>query len=78
MEDENNIMQNLLDAGCPESAAVFAQQLYNSGQKKDALQAMKLVRCNLMDELHKSQRRVDCLDFLIRQTEKEIKTIKER
>ena len=34
--------------------------------------------CNLIDELHQSQRRVDRLDYLIRQTEKEMKTTTER
>ena len=29
-------------------------------------------RCSRMEELHESQRRVDCLDFLIRQTAKTI------
>ena len=27
-------------------------------------------RCSRMEELHESQRKVDCLDFLIRQTAK--------
>ena len=78
MEDRKNIMQNLLDTGCPEQSAVFAQQLYDGGQIRDALQVMKIVRCGLMDELHKSQRKVDRLDFLIRQTENEIKKTTER
>jgi len=34
---------------------------------------MKAFRCDLMDALHQSQRRVDCLDYLIRLTEKEIR-----
>ena len=39
---------------------------------------MKVIRCDLMEALHQSQRRVDCLDYLIRKTEKEIITGKER
>ena len=38
---------------------------------------MKKDRCRLMDELHESGRKVDCLDFLIRSTEKEMKQAKQ-
>lgn len=72
------IKENLLDAGCAEASAQAVERLYRAGQLQDALRQMKVIRCNLMDELHKSQRRVDCLDYLIRQTEKEIRTTTER
>lgn len=39
---------------------------------QDALQKMKKDRCRRMDERHESGRKVDHLDFLIRQTEKEL------
>ena len=40
---------------------------------------MKLLRCDLIEEMHQSQRKLDCLDFLIRDTEKEMKkTYRER
>ena len=70
MEAPNLCRQDLLDAGCPESSAAFAEQLYSSGKLREALQALKVIRCGLMDELHNSQRKVDCLDYLIRQIEK--------
>ena len=44
-----------------------------AGNMEDALRIMKKDRCRLMDELHESGRKVDCLDFLIRTAEKEIK-----
>ena len=75
---EQAFMENLLDAGCEEASAQAVERLYRAGQLQDALRQMKLIRCDLMDELHKSQRRVDCLDYLIRQTEKEIKSTTER
>ena len=42
------------------------------------IRKLRLLRCDLIEELHRSQRKVDCLDFLIRQTEKENKTTCER
>jgi hypothetical protein len=63
------VRRNLLDAGCSDQSAAFVDQLVRTGRMTDALHEMKVIRCDLMDELHQSQRRVDCLDYLIRQTE---------
>ena len=69
---------NLLDAGCSEESAVMVERLCSEGRLYDALHQMRVIRCDLMEELHQSQRKVDCLDNLIRQTEKEIKSTIER
>lgn len=76
MKDEKAVRHNLLDAGCREQTADFVEQLVLAGRLSDALHEMKVFRCDLMEALHQSQRRVDCLDYLIRQTEKEIKVNK--
>ncbi len=78
MRPESAVKCNLLDAGCSEVSAAFVDQLVQAGRISDALHELRVIRCNLMDELHQSQRRVDCLDYLIRQTEQEIKTTIER
>ena len=70
--------EDLLRAGCPECSAQAIEHLLDEKRFHDALHKMRVIRCDLMEELHQSQRRVDCLDFLIRQTEKEIKTTTER
>ena len=75
---KRDVKENLLDAGCSEISAQAVERLYSAGAFSDALHQMRRLRCDLMDELHQSQRRVDCLDYLIRQTEKEIKTTSER
>ena len=71
--NENAVKCNLLDAGCSNESADYVNHLYQAGRISDALHKMKMIRCDLMEELHQSQRRVDCLDYLIRQTEKEIR-----
>lgn len=78
MIQESAVKCNLLDAGCSDVSAAVVDQLVQAGRISDALHEMRVIRCNLMDELHQSQRRVDCLDYLIRQMEKEIKTTTER
>jgi hypothetical protein len=75
---KRDVKENLLDAGCSERSAQAVERLYNSGAFSDALHQMRRLRCDLMDELHQSQRRVDCLDYLIWQTEKELNTTTER
>ena len=41
------------------------------GKADDAVRALRRHRCDLMDALHESQARVDCLDYLIRRMEEE-------
>ena len=78
MAHENAVKRNLLDAGCSDVSAVFVDQLVQAGRIPDAIHELRVIRCGLMDELHRSQRRVDCLDYLIRQIEKENRTTAER
>ena len=69
MKDElEKILTNLRDAGCGSGEVEKAKQLYESGDTKALIRHFRTCRCNRMEELHESQRKVDCLDFLIRQT----------
>ena len=78
MGHENTVKNNLQDAGCRDKSVTLVDRLYQSGRLSDALHEMKMIRCDLIDELHRSQRKVDCLDYLIRKTEKEIRSNTER
>ena len=46
--------------------------LLEKNRKREARQRLRSLRCELMDELHDCQKRVDQLDWLIRETEKEL------
>ncbi len=70
--DYERMKRNLSDAGCCDAVIKEIITLSENGRIAEALQKMKKDRCRLMDELHESGRKVDCLDFLIRQTEKEL------
>lgn len=65
--------QNLSDAGCCHEISEEIIMMCKAGNLVGALQMMRKDRCRLMDELHENGRKVDCLDFLIRATEKEMK-----
>ncbi len=70
--DYERMKQNLSDAGCGDAEIKEILDLSEKGLITEALQKMKKGRCRLMEELHESGRKVDLLDFLIRQTEKEM------
>ena len=78
MKEETAVKRNLMDVGCSDASAALIDRLVQTGRIPDALHEMRVIRCDLMEELHQSQRRIDCLDYLIRRTEKEIKTMSER
>ena len=75
MNDElEKILINLSDAGCGSGELETAEQLYEAGDADALILFFRKCRCSRMAELHENQRKVDCLDFLIRRTEK-IRTV---
>ena len=48
-------------------------RLYRAGRLEELKKALRKQRCALMDEVHESQRKVDRIDTVIRQIEKEMK-----
>ncbi len=69
-EELKKILTNLEDAGCEAEELKRARQLYEAGDTEALIRYFRKCRCSRMDELHESQRKVDCLDYLIRQTAK--------
>ena len=69
-EELEKILTNLSDAGCGSEEQETARKLYEAGDAKALIRYFRKCRCSRMEELHESQRKVDCLDFLIRQTAK--------
>ena len=67
-----SVKETLRDAGCSGNTARTIEQLYQAGHLQDALQQMRLLRCDLLEEVHQGQRKIDCLDFLIRKTRNEM------
>ncbi len=67
------ICATLLDAGCTEAEIRGARSIYQTGNRDALLRYLRKCRCGRMEELHESQRRVDRLDYLIRQTQKNTK-----
>ena len=75
--DLEQMKRNLEDAGCDSTIVAEIIRLSKDGRFPEALQKMRMDRCRLMDELHESGRKVDCLDYMIRHTEKKIQADRE-
>ena len=66
----NDFFMGLADAGCEQSAIERAARLMEAGQTDELIRHLRRCRCELVDAMHESQRRVDRMDTLIRQAEK--------
>lgn len=73
MTEKEQLMQGLLDAGCDATACAAIGSLFEAGYTSEVLRRMRLQRCELVDEMHRSQRKVDRMDYLIHTQEKRMK-----
>ena len=64
---EQAIIQNLRDAGCDEGTV---EQFLHS-QRCQQLKLLAVHRKKLLDRVHLEQRRIDCLDYLVWQLQKQ-------
>ena len=71
---KENLVIALSDAGFKQEIIEMAEWLWEAGRTKDLIRHLRICRCELMDILHESQKRVDRVDTLIRQTEKTMET----
>ena len=70
METEEAIIQNLKDAGCDsETIKKFMADL-QKGKEANGLKRLAEHRRNLLDSLHREQKCIDCLDYLVYQIKK--------
>ena len=65
-----NARQCLTETGCSPDRIDPLAELVAAGRLTAAKQRLRCLRCDLMEELHVCQRRVDQLDWLIRETER--------
>lgn len=59
--DKDEIIQNLKDAGCEQSLIDEFLKLEKSAQ----LGLLAKHKSSLLEELHKNQKQIDCLDYLV-------------
>lgn len=74
VERENEIRENLQDAGCSE---VIIEDFMNCCRKGQIGRGMKMLakcRQELLEDIHEGQRKIDCLDYLEYRIRKEEET----
>ena len=67
MQEEKNfsLIRNLRDAGCGASLIEKILVLHESGKLSEELRLLARQRCGLLEKVHATQKKVDCLDYLI-------------
>ena len=65
--------QCMTDIGLSRENTERVLSLMEDGREDEAKRRLRSFRCELMDRLHADQRKVDQLDWLIRETEKTTK-----
>lgn len=69
-KNEQAVIQNLKDAGCDsEMIAAFVMDVREQ-KTAQALKRLSMHRRSLLEKLHKEQKQIDCLDYLVYQMEK--------
>ena len=71
------LRENLKDAGCGPDMICRCEVLAQGEKRGELMRVLSLHRRTLLDTFHENQRRIDCLDYLIYQLEKQDRIIKQ-
>ena len=69
--DIEAVEQNLRDAGCSDEFVVTFMQVWGTGAVQEQLRLLSRQRGILLDNVHAAQKRLDCLDYLRYQLQKQ-------
>ena len=69
-EQAESLLMGMADAGCTKEEIKRAGCFLEADSFDELTKFLKQCRCTLMEQMHESQKRVDRMDYLIRQTEK--------
>ena len=68
-EQAERLLAGMADAGCTKEEIKRAGCFLKADSFDELTKFLKQCRCTLMEQMHESQKRVDRMDYLIRQTE---------
>ena len=71
MSTEENIIQNLKDAGCSKRQIEEFMDYAGKHERNSELKLLRQQREVLLNGLHEKQRMIECLDYLVYQISKE-------
>ena len=67
MEGWKEMRACMEDAGCPVETVGKAERYYEAGAVGDLIRCLRSCRCDILEEIHEKQRKLDMLDWLIRE-----------
>ena len=67
---ETALTDCLADAGFDGDTVNEAVSLYKNCEKSDLKRFLRSKRCDLIEQMHESQKKIDRFDYVIRQTDK--------
>lgn len=68
--EKEAITQNLRDAGCDEACICEFMEDLEKKREQEGLRLLKKHRGKLLDAMHREQKRIDCLDYLVYEMQK--------
>lgn len=71
-ENMDAVVQNLTDAGCDKDTVVQFMELGGAGKKQRQIMLLEEHRKKLLEKVHKHERQIDCLDYLLHQMRKSV------
>lgn len=70
-ENMDAVVRNLEDAGCDKDMVVQFMELGKTGKKQGQVNLLEKHRRTLLDKVHRHEKQIDCLDYLLYQIRKE-------
>ena len=77
-DTEAALHRNLIDAGCSEDEAKRCLAFAQDGQWEQLCRELRKQKAILLSALHRSERQIDCLDFLVYEINKNTKSTDRR
>jgi len=71
LDAQGILRQNLLDAGCGADTIQRCMDLAGKQERRELLHVLSRHRRELLALVHENEKRIDCLDYLVYQIEKQ-------
>ena len=70
-QSKEDVVRNLKDAGCSQQTIEQCMECLKRGTLSEQMELLSRHRDSLLDQMHREQRRIDCLDYLVYQIQRE-------
>lgn len=70
-QSKEDVVRNLKDAGCSQQTIEQFIECLKRGTLSEQMELLSRHRDSLLDQMHREQRRIDCLDYLVYQMQRE-------